>query len=221
MEESCSTLSRKRARPKAASSFSNETNPKPPRRRVCSSLLSLFLSNERCCDSTKKKKKSTRTESGGVGSVRMASSALLFRREICLRVLWPSRRPKATLFWTTMKMKMRRILSKEVKCRRQKKYKTLKEHPKTLNEHPKKGRVDFRSDPAHLYIVVCAYYSLYRAQTHSARPKDDRRRRPPRRRHDDDDDDDGFIVVVVVVLPSGRSPARAFIGGGPLQTRRR
>ena len=121
-----------------------------------------------------------RTESGGVGSVGMASSALLlFRREIiCLRVLWPSRRPKATLFWTTMKMKMRRILSKEVKCRRKKKYKTLNEHPKTLNEHPKKGRVDFRSDPAHL--LLCAY-SLYRAQTHSARP-DDRRRRPPRRR---------------------------------------
>ena len=192
---------------------------------MCSSLLSLFLSNESNAIQQQKKEehantRALRTECEGVGSVRMASSALLFRREICLRVLWPSRRPKATLFWTTMKMKMRRILSKEVKCRRQKKYKTLKEHPKTLNEHPKKGRVDFRSDPAHLYIVVCAYYSLYRAQTHSARPKDDRRRRPPRRRHDDDDDD-GFIVVVVVVLPSGRSPARAFIGGGPLQTRRR
>ena len=187
---------------------------------MCVPPFSLSFSPTRDVAIQQKKKKSTRTESGGVGSVRMASSALLFRREICLRVLWPSRRPKATLFWTTMKMKMRRILSKEVKCRRQKKYKTLKEHPKTLNEHPKKGRVDFRSDPAHLYIVVCAYYSLYRAQTHSARPKDDRRRRPPRRRHDDDDDD-GFIVVVVVVLPSGRSPARAFIGGGPLQTRRR
>ena len=38
-----------------------------------------------------------RTESGGVGSVGMASSALLFRREICLRVLWPSRRPATLL----------------------------------------------------------------------------------------------------------------------------
>ena len=38
-----------------------------------------------------------RTESGGVWSVGMTSSALLFRREICLRVLWPSRRPATLL----------------------------------------------------------------------------------------------------------------------------
>ena len=166
-----------------------------------------------------KKKKSTRTESGGVGSVRMASSALLFRREICLRVLWPSRRPKATLFWTTMKMKMRRILSKEVKCRRQK-IQNLKEHPKTLNEHPKKGRVDFRSDP-HTYILLCVHIILCIARKHTLHAQ----KMTAEEDHRDDDTttttDDGFIVVVVVVLPSGRSPARAFIGGGPLQTRRR
>ncbi len=217
---------RSQTRPSKSGVFFLQRDKSQTTPAACVFLPSLSFSPTREIQQKKKEEhantRALRTESGGVGSVGMASSALLlFRREIiCLRVLWPSRRPKATLFWTTMKMKMRRILSKEVKCRRKKKYKTLKEHPKTLNEHPKKGRVDFRSDPAHLYIVVCAYYSLYRAQTHSARPKDDRRRRPPRRRHDDDDDD-GFIVVVVVVLPSGRSPARAFIGGGPLQTRRR
>jgi len=65
MEESCSTLARKRARPKAASSFSNETNP-TTRRRVFLPSLSLFLSNEM---RFKKKKahEHTRGPSRGVG----------------------------------------------------------------------------------------------------------------------------------------------------------